>query len=188
MMLPASLPPSPAWLALGHGTAAAVARSSRPSSAHSRRLGAFGLVAFVGDVVLHRVVDATPWLAPRPWLVEAGVLVLAGAYQSTPLKRRVLVACRRSGRTRLDRGPQRIRVARTGLRHGLDCLGSSWALMLLMFAEGFANLWWMAALTAIMTYEATGRRGARLATWAGFALVFLGVAALSPSAPTGFAA
>ena len=79
-------------------------------------------------------------------------------------------------------------VARTGLRHGLDCLGSSWALMLLMFAEGFANLWWMAALTAIMTYETTGRRGARLATWAGFALVFLGVAALSPSAPAGLAA
>ena len=31
--------------------------------------------------------------------------------------------------------------------------------MLLMFGEGFASLWWMVVLTALMVYEATGRRG-----------------------------
>jgi predicted metal-binding membrane protein len=31
--------------------------------------------------------------------------------------------------------------------------------MLIGFAAGFASLWWMAALTAIMVYEKTGRRG-----------------------------
>ncbi len=46
---------------------------------------AFGLVAFVGDVGLHHVVDATPWLAARPWLIEAGVLAIAGAL---PVRRR----------------------------------------------------------------------------------------------------
>jgi predicted metal-binding membrane protein len=188
MMLPASLPTARVM-------AAVMATGRRPwlstaafASVFAAVWVAFGIVAFAGDAVLHRIVDATPWLASRPYLVEAGVFVLAGAYQWTPLKRRFLVACRHPAAFASIEDRSAFAVARTGLRHGLDCLGSSWALMLLMFAEGVANLWWMAALTAIMTYETTGRRGARLATWAGFALVFLGVAALSPSAPTGLAA
>jgi predicted metal-binding membrane protein len=142
----------------------------------------FGILAFGGDAAIHRVVDATPWLAARPYLIEAGVLALAGTYQWTPLKRRFLLACRHPEDLATTVDPRRAGPGRLGLRHGLDCLGSSWALMLLMFAEGFANLWWMAALTAIMTYETSGRRGTRLATWAGIALVLMGVAALSPSA------
>jgi len=43
--------------------------------------------------------------------------------------------------------------------------------MLLMFAEGFANLWWMVALTAVMVYEATGRFGQRAAVVVGLALL-----------------
>ena len=54
----------------------------------------FGLLAFFGDDLLHHVVDATPWLAERPWLISAGVLALAGAMQFAPGKRRSLAACR----------------------------------------------------------------------------------------------
>ena len=43
----------------------------------------------------------------------------------------------------------------------LACFGSSWALMLLMFGEGFGNLWWMGALTGVMVYETGGRHGQR---------------------------
>ena len=45
--------------------------------------------------------------------------------------------------------------------------------MLLMFAEGFANLWWMVALTAVMVYEATGRFGQRAAVAVGVGLLVL---------------
>ena len=89
---------------------------------------------------------------------------------STSGRRSSGASCSRAGtRRRASRRPigRRTGAARLGLRHGLDCLGSSWALMLLMFAEGFANLWWMAALTAIMTYETSGRHGARLADLGG---------------------
>ena len=41
----------------------------------------------------------------------------------------------------------------TLLWRGLFCLGCCWALMLLMFAMGVANLVWMAALTAMMVFE-----------------------------------
>ena len=69
--------------------------------------------------------------------------------------------------------------ARAGLRHALDCLGSSWALMLVMFAAGIASLWSMVALTVLMAYEATGRHGERASTAAGIVLVVLAVATLS---------
>ena len=36
--------------------------------------------------------------------------------------------------------------------------------MLLMFAEGFASLGWVLALTVLMLYEATGRHGQRAAS------------------------
>ncbi|MGZ6271171.1 MAG: copper chaperone, partial [Candidatus Limnocylindrales bacterium] len=58
-----------------------------------------------------------------------------------------------------------------GLDHALACLGSSWALMLLMFAEGFASLWWMVALTGAMVYETTGRHGQRAAPAVGLLLL-----------------
>ena len=70
-------------------------------------------------------------------------------------------------------------MGRLDLRYGLACLGSSWALMLLMFAEGFASIGWMVALTALMVYEATGRDGQRAASIAGVALILAAVAALS---------
>ena len=68
-----------------------------------------------------------------------------------------------------------------GLRHALDCLGSSGALMLVMFAAGFANLWWMAILAVVMAYEATGRHGRTVASLAGGGLLFLAVVVVSSS-------
>src|SRR5512143_3779166 len=54
----------------------------------------FGLAAFAGDDILHHVVDATPGLAARPWLIQAGVLAIAGGYQLLSGKGRSLDVCR----------------------------------------------------------------------------------------------
>ena len=67
---------------------------------------------------------------------------------------------------------------RLGRGHGLFCLGCCWALMLLMFAAGVANLWWMAALTAVMVYEKVGREGARMTRPVGVLLLVLAVLVL----------
>ncbi len=177
MMLPASLPTI-------RIVEAAARRLARPRRARAAFLAAFaatwtafGLLAFTGDIVLHHLVDATPWLAARPWLVEAGVLALAGGYQLMPLKRRSLAACRHPDDLVATATPDELHPARLGLRHGLACLGSSWALMLLMFAEGFASVWWMVALAVLMVYEATGRRADRVAVAAGIVLLAVAVAA-----------
>jgi predicted metal-binding membrane protein len=146
---------------------------------------AFGVAAFVGDMGLHALVHASPWLAARPWLIQAFVLALAGAWQLVPLRRRALEACRHPARrvglaiggNPADSGRVASRdfsaALRSGLAHGLDCLVASWAVMLLMFAAGVANLAWMAVLAAAMAYEALGRHGARFGIVLGFVLLDL---------------
>ena len=135
----------------------------------------FGALAFLGDVGVHRVVDAVPAVAERPWLVAGATLSLAGAFQFSELKERCLSKCRAPGPYLLAhyrRGPAA--GFRLGLGHGLYCLGCCWALMLVMFAAGVATLWWMAALTAVMVYEKTGRHGATLTPLVGMWLLGLG--------------
>jgi predicted metal-binding membrane protein len=132
---------------------------------------AFGLLAFGGDVVTHHLVETVRWLGDRPWLIEAGILALAGGYQLAPLKRRALALCRHP--VGADGNPGADPSASTGFRHALDCVASSWALMLLMFAAGVASFAWMAFLTVVMAYEVMGRHGQRAATLVGVALLSL---------------
>jgi predicted metal-binding membrane protein len=47
--------------------------------------------------------------------------------------------------------------------------------MLVAFAAGVASLWWMAALTAVMVFEKTGRGGRRGARPIGVGLIVLGL-------------
>jgi predicted metal-binding membrane protein len=171
MMLPASMPTIRAF----GREAPSAARPSRDLAvfigAFALVWTAFGLFAYMGDFVLHHVVDATPWLGARPWLIEGGVVSIAGAYQLTPLKRIGLSICRHPLTAVLNRVPLRAGPFRHGLDHGLACLTSSAALMLLMFAEGYANLWWMVVLTAVMAYEVMGRRGQQAAVVVGLLLL-----------------
>lgn len=173
MMLPASV------RAVRVTTSSRLVRRPGPAlggflGAYSLAWTAFGLAAFVGDIGLHHLVDATPWLAARPWLVQAGVLTLAGTYQLLPVRRRALEACRHPRAQGAD-APVSDAAAgfRSGLRHAIDCLVCSWALMLLMFAAGFANLVWMAVLAAVMAYEALGISGRRVGLTFGLVLLCL---------------
>ena len=134
---------------------------------------AFAAVALVGDGAVHAVIQVSPWLRERDGLVLAGALALAGIAQFTPLTRRCLRACR-DPRGFLFQHYQRGTAAAwtLGVRHGLFCLGCCWALMLVMFATGIGNLWWMVGLTAVMVAEKTTRRGHLLLAPVGFVLLF----------------
>ncbi len=174
MMLPASMPAIEAFTA-GWSSLARPGRALAAFLAsYAVAWTVFGLLAFLGDVGLHHLVDTWPWLEARPWLIEAGVIGLAGAYQFSLRKRRSLAACRHPSVPILSAARPARGAYRLGLDHGLACLGSSWALMLLMFAEGFASLGWMAALTAVMVYEATGRHGQGAAAAVGAVLLGIG--------------
>lgn len=102
--------------------------------------------------------------------------MLAGAFQFSSLKDRCLEECRHPGGflvRRYGRGPAA--AFRLGREHGLYCVGCCWALMLIGFAVGVVNLWWMVALTALMVFEKTGRGGERGVKPIGVGLIALGV-------------
>jgi predicted metal-binding membrane protein len=188
MMFPSSLP-------LLRLFAVASASQPRPGIAlfafvlgYATVWGAFGIAAFAADVALHRSVDALPWLLARPWMIAGSVLAVAGLFQFTPLKDQCLRVCRLPANFLLRHYRRGTHAAfQLGYRHGLFCTGCCWALMLIAFAAGFASLWWMAALTALMVYERVGRGGLRAVPIAGVtllawsALVFLHPAWLPPA-------
>lgn len=137
----------------------------------------FGALAFLWDAGVHRAVDHVAFLQANAWAIGPGVLALAGAFQFTDLKERCLDVCRHPGAFLLrhyERGAGG--AFRLGRRHGLFCLGCCWALMLLMFSVGVANLWWMAVLTLLMVHERTRPAGRRAVPVTGVAL--LAVAAI----------
>jgi len=148
----------------------------------------FALAAFIGDMQLHRAVDAWPWLAGHTAIVPAATLGLAGIYQFTPLKDACLRACRHPAMYLMRyyrRGT--LNGWRLGLGHALYCLGCCWALMLVMFAAGVAHLAWMGVLATIMFVEKATPVGDRLVAPVGAALCVLsGIALLAPGAIPGF--
>lgn len=164
MMLPSSLPLMDLF-----GRAAAT--QPHPNAARAAFLGGyllvwtvFGFAALGGDALLHVVVDRWAWLAERPQLIGGGVLLLAGAFQFTDLKDRCLKQCRHPAlflTAHYERGVGN--AFALGRRHGLFCLGCCWALMLVMFSVGIANLAWMAPLALLMLFEKTAPGGDRTA-------------------------
>jgi predicted metal-binding membrane protein len=179
MMLPSSLP-------LVRMFSAASVGSPRRGRSLAAFLGgyavvwsAFGALAFLGDASVHAVVDASSWAKDHDWVIAPGVLLLAGAFQFSSLKDACLKACRHPA-SFLHRHYRR--GARGGFslgaRHGIFCVGCCWALMLVMFAAGAANLIWMAALTALMVYEKTRPSGARAVPLTGTILLAVGATLL----------
>ena len=139
---------------------------------------AFGLAAY-GVFRLVTSFD-TGWLAwddAGPY-VTGGAVVAAGLYELTPLKQRSLRRCRKPEH---DRG-----AFRTGLAHGVDCVGSSAGLMVALFALGVMSLFWMAVVAAAIFAEKVLPGGVRLSRAVALALVVLGIwVAASPGSVPG---
>jgi predicted metal-binding membrane protein len=180
MMLPSSLP----LIRLFDATSRSQAHVRRVRGAFLAGYAAvwtgFGAFAFLGDEVVHHTVDAVPWLEARPWLIGGSVLAAAGLFQFSELKDKCLSKCRHPAPYLLSHYRRGSGAAfRLGSGHGLFCLGCCWALMLVMFAAGVAMLWWMAALTAVMVYEKTGRYGRAVTPVVGAALLGLSAVAFA---------
>jgi predicted metal-binding membrane protein len=136
--------------------------------------GVFGLAAHLMDAALHSLVAATPWMTFNGWVVGAGVLVTAGAFQFSGLKYRCLDKCRApfSFLNEHWRGRAARREALLlGIHHGIFCVGCCWAIMLLMFVVGTGSVGWMLLLGAVMAIEKNTPWGRRLSAPVGIALL-----------------
>jgi predicted metal-binding membrane protein len=104
------------------------------------------------------------------------LLVLAGAYQWTPLKDVCLRHCRGPVEflTRHWR-PGLPGALRMGAAHGLFCLGCCWLLMLLLFVGGVMNLLLVGTITLFVLLEKLLPYGDRAGRISGLALIILGL-------------
>jgi len=137
---------------------------------------AAGLLAYgVFDGVRSLLGPELSWESGGRWLA-GGTLVVAAAYEVTPLKNVCLSKCRSPLGFLLGVWRDGLRGAfEMGARHGAWCVGCCWALMAALFALGVMSLAWMAFVAAIIALEKTlpARRAVTYAT-AGL-LLLLGV-------------
>ena len=136
----------------------------------------FAAAAFLADTFIHILVETWPWLSQHKEAIGATTLALAGILQFGPLKRASLTACRSPFGSTTGRDSVTVGMAwRSGLHHGLACLGSGWALMLVMFGLGVGGVGWMMALTGVMVVEKDLSGGRWLTPALGFSLLALAV-------------
>jgi predicted metal-binding membrane protein len=113
------------------------------------------------------------------------LLIVAGAYQFTPLKRICIGYCESPMSFFMRRWRDGASGAvNMGVYHGIYCLGCCWAYFLLMVALGWMNLLWMGLFAGIIFGEKMWSRGIWVAKAAGIALAITGVlvaAGLLPS-------
>jgi predicted metal-binding membrane protein len=139
---------------------------------------AIGLVPLVAFLLFRNLGmdSSSSWLA----VLSGGILVVAGAYQFTPLKTICLRACRNPLSFVLQhdfsRGARGAFLA--GITHGAYCLGCCWALMSILVVVGLMNLVWMAALSLVFLAEKNWRHGVTLSRVAGGAVFLLGLLVL----------
>jgi predicted metal-binding membrane protein len=107
--------------------------------------------------------------------VGATLLLIAGAYQLTPLKLACLRTCQSPLAFLMSRWRNGLAGAfRMGLQHGAYCVGCCWALMLLLFVGGVMNLTVIAALTAFVAFEKLAPFGVHGAQISGVLLIMAG--------------
>ncbi len=145
---------------------------------------AVGTVLVTGAAVLHLALgDLSTEAQGR---LAGVVVVLAGAYQFTPIKNACLTACRtpRWFALRLwgRHGPTRDAAAIAGA-YGLSCVGCCWALMVLCLGTGALALPVMVVLAVVMATERLLPGGRVVARATGVALVLLGLALVANLLP-----
>jgi predicted metal-binding membrane protein len=135
---------------------------------------ALGILAYAGYIWAGVALASAS--AERVALLTGAVVIAAGLYQFTPLKRACLAHCQ---------GPIEFLAAhwrpgpwgalRMGVSHGTYCLGCCWGLMLALFALGVMDLRWMATVSAAIALEKLGPRHRLVPAAVGIGLVLLGI-------------
>jgi predicted metal-binding membrane protein len=148
---------------------------------------AAGAVAFAVALAGGRIAgDALAWDRAGRW-VAAATLLIAAAYELTPLKDVCLGKCRSPLGLLLGSWRDGWSGAlRMGLKNGAWCVGCCWALMASFFALGIMSVVWMAIVAGLIAIEKT-LPWRRVAT-SGTTAVLLALGVLLLAAPDGIPA
>jgi predicted metal-binding membrane protein len=180
MMLPSAAPLVRTYCEIADTAAAKGEPAAHPLVLVAGYLAVW-LAASAGFSLVTLLVAAGPGaqLSPAGGIVGAAALAIAGAWQFSGLKDACLEKCRNPFGILFARWSARpIAIFRLGMEQGVWCLGCCWALMLVMFAVGIMNVFWMALLAVLAIVEKQGRSpwvtrgaGAILLVWATALLV-----------------
>lgn len=135
----------------------------------------FGVLAYAAAVGAEALTSQSMGLMENAARFGGGVLVLAGLYQLSPLKRSCLSKCR----TPLDFILSSWRdgyggAFRMGLEHGVYCLGCCWLLFVILFPLGVMNVAAMAVITLLIFAEKSLPMGRHIGRAAAVALIAYG--------------
>jgi predicted metal-binding membrane protein len=168
MMLPSLVP---AALTYARAVGGAGPRRASATVATSLFTGGYLLTWLGAGVLAYALIEGVrsldlSWLAwdeGGPYVAGA-VIVAAALYQLTPAKARCLRHCRDPRSLTRHWRSGLAGALRMGAEHGGYCVGSTWALMAVLFAIGVMNLTWMAVVAALVAIE-------KLAPWREVAIV-----------------
>jgi predicted metal-binding membrane protein len=140
--------------------------------------GAFSLLAVAAQFALDRAgVFDTDLMRSQHRMLDAGLLLVAGLYQLSPLKHACLSRCRAPAAF-LSRHwrPGVTGALRLGALHGAWCVGCCWLLMALLFVFGVMNMAWVATLAVLVMAEKLLPRGEWVGRAVGVLLIVLAAA------------
>src|SRR6188472_3470997 len=152
----------------------------------------FKMILFVGSYLtvwaLTGLVLLLAWSVPMNSFVIMGIerkqldiiygvlLIIAGAYQFSPLKTVCIGYCESPLSFFMRRWRSgTIGALKMGTYHGLYCLGCCWPYFLLMIALGWMNLLWMGLFAGIIFAEKIWSKGIYIAKITGIIFIVIGL-------------
>jgi len=123
----------------------------------------------VATLLSHNLVITSP-------LLGGILLVAAGVFQWTPFRDACMSKCRSPlGFLMAEWREGRLGALIMGLKHGLNCVGCCWLLMLLSCVLGIMNMVWMAIVTGFMLVEKAYPRSQWVSRTSGLMLIAWGL-------------
>ncbi|WP_224544378.1 DUF2182 domain-containing protein [Mesorhizobium sp. CA16] len=141
--------------------------------------GTVGVLAFAGAAGAETLADRAGLSTATAARIGGALLIIAGAYQLSPLKDLCLAKCRTPlGFILTSWRDGSWGAVRMGLEHGAFCLGCCWLLFLALFPLGIMNVAAMAVVTLLIFAEKTFPAGKGIAKVSGIALLLYGAVVL----------
>ena len=141
---------------------------------------AFSLAATAAQWALHSAALLSPMMVSTSPYLGSSILLVAGIFQWTPLKKVCLVHCRSPlGFLLTHWRPGTSGAFLMGVSHGGYCTGCCWALMSLLFVAGVMNLLWVGILCAFVLTEKILPRGELVARTVGGVLILTAIVILN---------
>lgn len=180
MMLPSAMPVILLYTTLNRRSEGSRIAVASFTTGYIAIWGGFSILALLGQFFLEQAALLSSMMEATSDVVSGILLLFAGIYQFTPLKRACLRLCRSPIEfLSMHWRPGNFGAFVMGARHGVYCVGCCWGLMLLLFVGGLMNVIWIAGLAAFVLIEKLAPSGPLFGQAAGVAFIILGAVVLA---------